>query len=102
MTCENGACTFRTDEDIYLDAINVWGAQSRITKLFEEMAELTAAVCHHMEGRDTVEHIAEEIADVRIMLEQVEFLYQVKPMADKIREEKLDRLDRTIAEVRKQ
>lgn len=101
MTCENGACTFRTDEDIYRDALNVWGAQNRIFKLFEEMAELTASICHHMESRDTVEHIAEEIADMRIMLEQIEFLYQVKGMAERIRQEKLDRLDRTIMEVKK-
>lgn len=54
-----------------------------------------------MESRDTVEHIAEEIADVRIMLDQVEFLYQVKGTAERIRQEKLDRLDRTIMEVKK-
>ena len=101
MLCENGTCTFRTDEDIYRDALNVWGAQNRITKLFEEMAELTGAICHHMESRDTVEHIAEEIADVRIMLDQVEFLYQVKGTAERIRQKKLDRLDRTIMEVKK-
>lgn len=101
MSCENGACTFRTEDDIYLDAINVWGAQNRISKLFEEMAELTSAICHHMESRDTVEHIAEEIADVRIMMEQIEFLYQVKGTAERIRQEKLDRLDRTIMEVKK-
>lgn len=101
MTCENGACTFRTDEDIYRDALNVWGAQNRITKLFEEQAELTVAICHHMENRDGVAHIAEEIADVRIMLDQIEFLYQVKGLSEKIRQEKLDRLDRKIQEAKK-
>ena len=54
MSCENGACTFRTEDDIYRDAINVWGAQNRISKLFEEQAELTVAICHHMENRDGV------------------------------------------------
>ena len=46
--------------------------------LFEEMAELQNAVCKQMRGRVTNIDIAEEVADVEIMLEQMKLIFSIE------------------------
>ena len=56
-------------------ALSRYGAQAQITMVFEEMAELQDVLCKFLRGRvdgDTLANIAEEIADVGIMLDQVD------------------------------
>ena len=60
--------------------------------MFEEMAELQKELCKHARGADNREAIAEEIADVQIMLEQMMILHSCKDMVDKQMERKLQRL----------
>ena len=57
-------------EEIYKKAWNKWGIDAQVLMLIEEMGELTTQLCHYMRGRCRAEDIAEEIADVLIMLEQ--------------------------------
>lgn len=73
-------------------ALERWGAGAQTTKAFEEMAELQKELCKHSFGAQNKEQIAEEIADVRIMLEQMELLHGCAGMADKIKRRKLYRL----------
>ena len=49
-------------------------------------------------GLGNVEHIAEEIADVQITLEQMIILHKCQGLVDKIRAEKVKRLRRRMAE----
>lgn len=78
-----------------------YGIQSRIDKLIEEMAELTVELSHYKEGRGDIEHIAEEMADVEILMHEVSYLmpitqqnvdkwkvYKVKRQLDRILEGK--------------
>ena len=53
---------------IYREALNKWGAEAQTLMVFEEMAELQKELCKHTRGRDNREAIAEEIADVQIIL----------------------------------
>ena len=56
---------------IYCEALNKWGAEAQTLMVFEEMSELQKELCKHARGKDNREAIAEEIADVQIMLEQM-------------------------------
>jgi NTP pyrophosphatase (non-canonical NTP hydrolase) len=63
----------------------------------EECAELIVAVRHMQRGRNTVNQLADEIADVQIMLDQAALL--VGPaIVEKHRKAKLERLERRIVE----
>ena len=66
----------------YRAVMKKYGADHQINKLHEEMAELTVAISHYREGRDSVFHIAEEIADVRHLLEQMEYLFDCEEVAE--------------------
>ncbi len=78
---------------ILWDSLSVNGEDRQIRKLMEEMSELQEAILKHMDNRDTVEHVAEEIADVFIMLQQMVLL---RDCADEVTEWykfKINRMD---------
>lgn len=66
--------------------------KSRSKKTMEEFAELQKELCKYNGGAEDREHIAEEIADVRIMLDQMAILFDVKRKEIEWREKKLERL----------
>ena len=59
------------DKKIYRDALETFGVEHQVKKLFEEMAELQVAICHTLDGKDDLYHVAEEIADVQVLLGQM-------------------------------
>lgn len=76
-------------------ALNRYGAQAQITMAFEEMAELQDVLCKFLRGRvdgDTLANIAEEIADVGIMLDQMKILFQRDSAVEEQRQYKVKRL----------
>ena len=94
--CVLAAQTFRQREEaqrICREALEHFGASNQILKLFEEMAELQKEVCKHEQDFCNLEDLAEELADVSIMLEQMEILFQVEELTEQIRLEKLERLE---------
>lgn len=54
----------RHDNEICRAALEAFGAEAQMVMAIEEMSELTKELCKHRRGRDNVEAIAEEIADV--------------------------------------
>lgn len=83
---------------VYQDALDTWGAEAQTKMLFEEIGELMQAVCKashvkNWEQRAEVwSNIAEEIADVKILLEQMELLFNVEEAVKNRMEEKIIRL----------
>jgi NTP pyrophosphatase (non-canonical NTP hydrolase) len=68
-------------EEIYAKAIERWGEELQVGMLSEEIGELLVAV-NKYRRRATKQNeinICEEIADVRIMLEQIECLFHINP-----------------------
>ena len=55
----------------------------------EEMSELTRALSRNNRGEDNADNIAEEIADVEIMLYQLKQIFDCAAATDKWREKKL-------------
>lgn len=81
------------DEDFVFNmAIEKYGAYAQSLMLLEEMAELQKEICKSYRGKDNAEQIAEEIADVEIMLAQIKMIYGVADKASAWREAKVKRL----------
>lgn len=80
------------DNDTLRGALDTYGADAQTLMLFEEMAELQKELCKHARGRDNREAIAEEIADVQIMLAQMTMLHDCAVLVDEYISIKLDRL----------
>ena len=68
---------YETRKCVYEDAIALWGAENQEKMVVEEMSELTKEICKHWRGRDNLDAIADEIADVTIMLEQLRMIYNL-------------------------
>lgn len=52
-------------------AVNTYGVDKQLNVFFGEIGELMTAVADHRRGRDTTDHIAEEMADVLICCKQI-------------------------------
>lgn len=79
-------------EEIYRAALNKFGAEAQTRMVYEEMAELQKELCKHARGSDNLDAIAEEIADVQIMLEQMVLLHGCAELVEKQKAGKLWRL----------
>lgn len=58
-------------DEIYKKALSTWGLNAQIDMCIEEMSELMQAFSKYKRGIGDVNQIAEEMADVSIMLEQM-------------------------------
>jgi len=80
-------------KELYQRAIAHYGPEAQTRKTLEEMAKLQVELCHHACGRATRLSIAEEIADVQIMLEQMSLLHDCADAVELFRRRKLERLE---------
>ena len=80
------------ERDIYRTALEKWGAGAQTLMVFEEMSELEKELCKNVRGKDNRESIAEEIADVQIMLEQMIILHDCGAMVKTYKTAKIERL----------
>lgn len=86
--------------ELYADAIGRWGEDSQIVLAIEELAELTKELTKFLRGDGSISKLAEEVADVEIMLEQLRSMFPgVADEADSWREKKLVRLKKRLEEV---
>lgn len=88
--------------EILKKAIETYGNDSQIDKAIEEMSELIKALLklRHVERNCDIEivrdAVAEEMADVQIMLEQLDMIFQNRKRVEHYRKEKLARLERRL------
>lgn len=73
-------------------AVSVYGAAHQIDKAIEEMGELTAALIQYRDIRINKGEVLTEIADVRIMIEQLTEIFG-KDEAEVVYRKKRDRLN---------
>lgn len=85
-----------TEQEIYKAAIDKYGANQQMMVAIEEMAELTKELCKNIRGRKNKENIAEEIADVQIMLEQMKLLHDCGTAVCFWMDEKIQRLEKRV------
>lgn len=82
-----------TPKEILTAALNRWGSAMQTVIAIEEMAELQKELCKYIRGKGNVEAIAEELADVYIMLKQMEMLHGIEGRVLDWRIAKLARLE---------
>ncbi len=84
-------------------AVEVFGKDTQILMYFEEAGELAQAISKYKRGFKNKANIAEEIADVEIMLEQLKHIYQCHHSVEQIKQQKVMRLNGRIEQrLRKQ
>lgn len=80
------------DKDkIYRQALEKWGYLQKVVAI-EEMSELQKELSKNLRGKDNRLDIAEEVADVEIMLEQMKILYGINSLVESNKNYKLKRL----------
>jgi len=79
-----------SDIEILNSAIKTYGEREQEEVAIEELAELIQAISHKHRGRK--HNIAEEIADVEIMIEQLKIINHCSVEVAEIRKEKIERL----------
>jgi len=83
----------REERELFKNVIEKWGSEAQILMVLEEMSELSTNLCHHLRGRDVTNiTIAEEIADVRLMLDQLEYVFNCDIYVSDFRKTKIKRL----------
>lgn len=91
---EQGA--MNTREKIYLKAIELYGIKAQEEVAIEEMSELTKEIVKSWRGKENEVELAEEIADVEIMLEQLKIIHNCGELVDRWKNEKVYRLQERI------
>lgn len=85
---------FNTNQiNVMLDALDHYGHDPQIDMAIEEMSELTKVLIKNRRGKENRSQIADEMADVYIMLEQLKFIFGIDETELKVNAEfKLRRL----------
>ena len=84
--------------NIYEEALETFGVESRLDLCIEEMSELTQALCKCK--RNLKHNVEEEMVDVEIMLEQLRLIFNPH-MLEGYKFSKIEKLKGTIKEARR-
>lgn len=82
--------------DLYTKLILKYGKEAQIIVAIEELAELQKELTKWLRGKGDISHIAEEITDVRIMTEQLEFIFACKNEIINTHFKKLERIEKLV------
>ena len=80
-------------EEILKKAINSYGEKAQIIKTIEELNELSVELAKFLNGEEKINLIAEEAADVYIMLAQLRIMLDINTQTDYYKEFKIKRLE---------
>ena len=102
---DNGV-TFATDTNVggnlipydervktYMNALIAYGDQKQMIVAVEELSECQKEICKILRGGENFSHLAEEIADVLIMMEQMALIFGLEEKVCKYMDIKVTRLD---------
>ena len=74
-TVEMNKINYEDRKKVYQAALRKWGVDIQTMMAVEEMSELTKEICKIKRGKMDMDALADEIADVTIMLEQLRMIY---------------------------
>ena len=90
--------TYEERRPVYESAIACYGMDSQVWMAVEEMSELTKELAKLRRGRTTLNDLADEIADVTILMEQLRIMFGINELVNHRMEFKIRRLEQRIAE----
>lgn len=95
------------NEELYKQALDYWGYEAQVDMCVEESSELIQALCKYkraelntLEESKAIRNVAEEIADVEIMLEQMKLLFGVYEQVEMEKDFKLSRLRERLSDAK--
>lgn len=87
---------YRDRRKTYLNAMIRFGDAAQSIVAIEELSECQKEICKFLRGDGNREHLAEEVADATIMLEQIRDIYQINDRVCDYMDQKIQRLDRRL------
>lgn len=81
---------------IYRNALAKWGDNAQMVVAIEELSECQKEICKILRGGENYSHLAEEIADATIMLEQVCLIFNLEDQVNAYMDTKVRRLEKRI------
>lgn len=81
---------------VYLNALCRFGDRHQMDIAIEEMAECTQAICKIKRNGEDFRHLAEEVADVLICMEQLRMMFNIDELVQAFIYQKVDRLNRNL------
>lgn len=83
--------------EIYRRALDRYGIGAQCVVAIEELSELQKEICKQLRGGGDLNALAEEVADAKIMIEQIVKMFGIKDEAEEWRKRKLERLERRLS-----
>lgn len=98
-------CAIRVNHEhrleVYKILLDRYGKQMQSIVAVEELSECQKEICKFLRGKGNIDHLAEEVADAAIMLEQITQMYGLKDKVLMYMDEKCQRtIDRLTQEDR--
>lgn len=81
---------------VYSDALDVFGGDTQLIVAVEELSECQKEICKVLRGDGDLEHLAEEVADATIMIEQVRIMFDINDATCRHMDAKIERLKKRI------
>lgn len=95
-TVEMNKINYEDRKKVYHEAIWKFGVDLQTMMAVEEMSELTKEICKIKRGKMDLDSLADEIADVTIMLEQLREIYGLNDAVCDHMDAKILRLQRRV------
>lgn len=77
----------------YTNAMLAFGERNQLIVAVEELSECQKEICKILRGGEDYRHLAEEVADATIMLEQIRLMFNINDCVCNFMDEKIKRLD---------
>ena len=77
----------------YTKAILAFGERNQLIVAVEELSECQKEICKILRCGEDYRHLAEEVADATIMLEQIRLMFNINDCVCNFMDEKIKRLD---------
>ena len=88
--------TYEERAKVYADALDTYGLAGQLLKALEELTEVQLEIYRILEGRPDIHHLAEEVADATIMLEQLRLCFGINAEVCEVMDAKVIRLQKLI------
>lgn len=80
----------------YTNALVSYGEEKQCIVAIEELSECAKELCKALRGNGDLEHLAEEIADVNICMEQMIYFFGLQEDVERWMDSKIKRLDKNL------
>lgn len=91
--------SFEERRKVYAKALIAYGDRLQMTVAVEELAECQKEICKILRGGENFPHLAEEIADATIMLEQMRIMFNINEQVCEYMDKKVRRLEERLRDV---